>query len=243
MNFDCFICCAKKDEPVLNLCIDSLKNITNFTGTVYVCSNFDVREKLPGVVYIRDEDIHLPGPCVKVLRYGKGWLKQQLFKLLQPFTDNVFLVIDADTILNKPLTIRYGEFLISVGIEYPVFRKVIEHMGLDPAPGINYISEIMLFDRRIIQELISTLFGSTQGLIEFVERETSDYWVFSEFETYGHYVAKYYPHLHSIRKINSFQVEQAEFKPEEIATILNSHPEADVISCHCRPQEPFSVSG
>lgn len=234
MNFDCFICCAKKDELMLNFCIDSLKNITNFKGTVYVCSNFDVREKLPGVVYIRDEEIDLPGRSMKVLRYGKGWLKQQLFKLLQPFTGDLFLVIDADTILNKPISISYGEFLISVDFEYPVFHKVIEHMGLDPVPGVNYISEIMLFDRRIIQELISTLFESTKGLIEFVERETSDYWVFSEFETYGHYFAKYYGHLHSIKKINSFQIEQEQFEFGEIESIINANPTADVISCHCR---------
>ncbi len=236
MDFDCFICCAKKDEPMLNHCIDSLKHIRNFKGKVYVCSNFEVRHKLPHVVYVRDEEIDLPGRSVKVLRYGKGWLKQQLFKLLQPFTGDLFLVIDADTIINRPISISYGEFLISVDFEYPVFRKVIEHMGLDPAPGVNYISEIMLFDRNIIGELISNLFGNAKGLIDFVERETSDYWVFSEFETYGHYFAKYYGHLHSIKKINSYQVEQEQFQLSEIEAIIAGHPSADVISCHCRPQ-------
>ncbi len=236
MNFDCFICCAQKDELMLNVCIDSLKNMTNFKGTVYVCSNFEVGKKLPGVVYIRDEEIDLMGKHLKALRYGKGWLKQQLLKLLQPFTNDLFLVIDADTIINKPISIGYGEFLISIEIEYPVFRKVIEHMGLDPAPNVNYISEIMLFDRKIINEMISNMFGDTKGLIEFVERETSDYWVFSEFETYGHYFAKYYSHLHAIRKINSFQIEQEQFQPGEIESIINANPTADVISCHCRPQ-------
>lgn len=234
MNFDCFICCAQKDELMLNVCIDSLKNITNFKGTVYVCSNFEVGKKLPGVVYIRDEEIDLMGKHLKALRYGKGWLKQQLLKLLQPFTNDLFLVIDADTMINKPITISHGEFLISVDYAYPVFHKVIEHMGLEPAPNVNYISEIMLFDRKIINEMISNVFGDTKGLIEFVERETSDYWVFSEFETYGHYFAKHHSDLHSITKINSVQIEQEEFTVREIENILNTNREADVISCHCR---------
>lgn len=237
MNFDCFICCAQKDELMLNFCIDSLKNISNFKGTVYVCSNFEVREKLPGVVYIRDEEIDLMGKHLKALRYGKGWLKQQLLKLLQPFTGDLFLVIDSDTIINKPVSINYGEFLISVDYTYPVFHKVIEHMGLDPDPDVNYISEIMLFDRKIIGEMISTVFSDTKGLIEFVEKETSDYWVFSEFETYGHYFAKYHRGQHSIKKINSIQIEQEQFQHSEIKHIVSNNPEADVISCHCRPKE------
>jgi hypothetical protein len=237
MNFDCFICCAKKDESMLNHCIDSLKNITNFKGTVYVCSNFEVEKKVPGVVYVRDEDIDLQGKKIKALRYGEGWLKQQLFKLLQPFTKNLFLVIDADTVINKPITLSYGEFLISVDFEYSVFNHVIKHMGLDPVPGINYIAEIMLFDRKIIQELIPTIFGSVEGLIRFIERETSNYWVFSEFETYGHYFAKHHSDLHSIKKINSVQIEQEAFSLREIEHILNTNPEADVISCHCRPKK------
>jgi hypothetical protein len=236
MNFDCFICCAKKDEAMLNYCIDSLKNITNFKGAVYVCSNFEVEKKIPDVIYIRDEDIDLQGKKIKALRYGEGWLKQQLFKLLQPFTGDLFLVIDADTVINKPITITYGEFLISVDFEYSVFNNVIKHMGLEPKPGINYIAEIMLFDRKIIQEMIPTLFGSTEGLITFIERETSNYWVFSEFETYGHYFAKHHSDLHSIKKINSVQIEQEAFTLKEIEHILNTNHEADVISCHCRPQ-------
>lgn len=237
MNFDCFICCAEKDELMLSYCIASLKNITNFKGTVYVCSNFEVTKKIPDVIYLRDEEIDLLGKNIKALRYGKGWLKQQLFKLLQPFTNDLFLVIDADTVINKPITLTYGEFLISVDFEYAVFNNVIKHMGLDPVPGINYIAEIMLFDRKIIQELIPAVFGSTEGLIRFVERETSDYWVFSEFETYGHYFAKHYSDVHSIKKINSLQIEQEAFTLKEIENIINTNPQADVISCHCRPQK------
>ena len=236
MNFDCFICCERKDELMLNYCIDSLKLISNFKGTVYVCSNFEVTKKQPDVIYIRDEDIDLQGKRIKALRYGKGWLKQQLFKLLQPFTSDLFLVIDADTVINKPMTVSYGEFLISVDVEYPVFNKVIQHLGLDPAPGINYIAEIMLFDRRIIHELIRTIFGSTDGLITFIEQETSDYWVFSEFETYGHYFAKHYSDLHTLKKIHSVQIEQQVFSLREIEHMINTNPEADVISCHCRPK-------
>lgn len=234
MTFDIFIPCAEKDKSVLNFCLNSLKQITNFSGKVYVCSNFEVADKMPDVTYLRDENVNLYNKKFTQTRFRDGWLKQQFMKLLQGYTSNRYLVIDADTIINKPITIKHGEFIVNTDVGIDIFTRMPQKLKLKVAPDVNYISEIMLFDRKIVNEMISDLFENPENFIDWVNSSTNYEEVFSEFELYGNYFANNHSQSHSIKKIESLQFEQISFTSQEIDFIIKHNTTPDIISFHTR---------
>ena len=135
-----------------------------------------------------------------------GWYFQQFLKWgarrlsRNPF----FAVVDADTAFVAPVSLLEGKkyvFQRSRQRHAPYFTTYQRLLGLAPeAPDFDlpsYISDHMIFDVALVDELIAAIEKRNPGkpwyraILDTIDfREMSS---FSEFETYGNFLAKFHP--------------------------------------------------
>ncbi|MBQ9301602.1 DUF6492 family protein [Butyrivibrio sp.] len=151
-----------------------------------------------------------------------GWYYQQFLKMQYAFMckDEYYMVWDGDTVPCRPInmfSIETGQPYIDLKHEYhpeyfetlgkilPGFKKVIER---------SFISEHMLIRCDIMKSLIADIEKneSIEGekfwekIINAIEPDKIFDSSFSEFETYGTYVALRYPSVYKLRDWHSFRM-------------------------------------
>ncbi len=162
-----------------------------------------------------------------------GWYYQQFVKMQYALktNDEYYMVWDGDTIPCKKIEMfqensgkpyldmkheEHGEYFETMGTLLPGMRKMV---------GRSFISEHMLFKTDIMKELISaiennsSLFGTTfwEKVIDAIPLEKIQSSSFSEFETYGTYVALRRPDAYMLREWHSFRLGGAFFKVDTIS--------------------------
>lgn len=150
-----------------------------------------------------------------------GWYYQQFLKMhyASMCKDEYYMVWDGDTIpcrkigmfqkeSGKPyLDLKHEchkEYFDTIARLFPGFGKVIEQ---------SFISEHMLIKTDIMRELINeiekndTIIGSSfwEKIIKVIPPTLIQNSAFSEFETYGTYVAMKYPSIYKLREWHSFR--------------------------------------
>ncbi len=183
MIYDILILSAKKNFNNLQLLYNSLVYLKPTYNKVYcVCPEYPSK-KIKGIIYLLDKDVlNISAPKIR-----PNWIYQQYIKLVQDVTLDNYLVIDADIILNKNIEIITDKpnFLISNSTNNrPFFKWMKEMFGFEKSYDKSFISEIMMFDRKIVKEFIP-------NTTEFIEK--SNYILeqdcfLSEYELYGNYV-------------------------------------------------------
>ena len=151
-----------------------------------------------------------------------GWYYQQFLKMQYALVcqDEYYMVWDGDTVPCKEINMfsdetkqpyidlkheYHPEYFETMGKILPGFKKVIER---------SFISEHMLFKCEIMRTLISdierneNISGETfwEKIINSIEPEKIYDSSFSEFETYGTYVALKYPSVYRLREWHSFRL-------------------------------------
>ena len=213
-----------------------------FIGSVEVgnlVENSEIREK---VGYINEDDV-IPFDAVhsvmknalQVEELGRGvtgWYYQQFLKMQYSFQckDDYYLVWDGDTVPCKQFSMfkagtdipyldlkheYHEDYFKTIDKLFPGMHKVIEQ---------SFISEHMLMNCKIMRELIAQieLNDSLKGN-KFYEKViyaiTPDKLVsnsFSEFETYGTYVAYKHLNTYRLREWHSFRYGGEFFHPERM---------------------------
>ena len=151
-----------------------------------------------------------------------GWYYQQFLKMQYAFMckDEYYMVWDGDTVPCRPINMFsnetgqpyidlkhefHPEYFETLGKILPGFKKVIER---------SFISEHMLMKCDIMKNLIADI-EKNEGLegkkfwekiINAIEPDKIFDSSFSEFETYGTYVALRYPSVYKLRDWHSFRM-------------------------------------
>ncbi|MCR4757887.1 MAG: DUF6492 family protein [Butyrivibrio sp.] len=151
-----------------------------------------------------------------------GWYYQQFLKMQYAFMckDEYYMVWDGDTVPCRPINMFssetgqpyidlkhefHPEYFETLGKILPGFKKVIER---------SFISEHMLMKCDIMKNLIADI-EKNEGLegekfwekiISAIEPDKIFDSSFSEFETYGTYVALRYPAVYKLRDWHSFRM-------------------------------------
>ncbi|MBO5623808.1 MAG: hypothetical protein J5959_19510 [Butyrivibrio sp.] len=158
----------------------------------------------------------------KLPRGVTGWYYQQFLKMQYAYrcTDKYYMVWDGDTIPCRKINMfsqetgqpyldlkheYHAEYFDTLGKLLPGFGKVIER---------SFISEHMLFNCEIMKKLIADIESndSIEGtrfwekIINAIEPDKMQDSSFSEFETYGTYVALRYPNEYRLREWHSFRL-------------------------------------
>ncbi len=167
-----------------------------------------------------------------VLRGAVGWYYQQFLKMeySRICEDEYYLVWDGDTIPCAPFSMFQEETglpYLDVKQEYhALYFETLEKIlpGMRKVIGKSFISEHMLFNKGIMQELIAKIEendavpGATywEKIIHSIRPEQIYDSGFSEFETYGTYVAFTDPSHYKLREWHSFRLGAEFFDPDTI---------------------------
>jgi hypothetical protein len=197
----------------------SIKKITELynVGKIYIITDkryfsfFKFKSKVD--IKLVDQDSVLPNMVKNdldnlTLPYfprRAGWYFQQLLKLGISTIDSInenYIVIDADTIFlqNLPFVNSKGQFVFLKATEYhkSYFDNYRILLGEEPNREFSFISQYMVFNKNIVKKLFSDIENkfngeSTWNWLIMKKIQGTDASLFSEYETYGHYVKNHYP--------------------------------------------------
>lgn len=209
--------CRAYDLPMLELALPRLQQFLPFKNLSVIAPNRDceiIRRRLGATVEIIPEDGFLPGMNLRELQAlprfdfpkNAGWYFQQFLKLQFAFTapeDDYYLIWDADTIPLRPLSFfdADGRMLLTQAEEFhaPYFETYRRLFHAEPHREFSCIAQHMLVQKSVARAMLATIAqraDSREPWPWIVMRSLpalEDFHLFSEFETYGHYLKNNHP--------------------------------------------------
>jgi len=223
--FDAVMVSIRRDLPLLKHAIESLRLKTHGLQTIYVVTSQTNHElfssTLPEDVVILDEDILIPTMTLQDLRGyklpffpgGAGWYFQQFLKYQVAATiskcENC-LVWDADTILIQPLDFfdQEGRTLFTMAQEFhpPYFTTFHRLLGFEAQRDFSFISQHIMLNRSILLQMIEAIHHQNPGSLHWAWKiikacGNTGRNLFSEYETYGHYMKNLHRQSMSFRNL------------------------------------------
>lgn len=188
-----------------------------------------LKNRLPktGRIRLIDESNIIDDTSIKTLKkqfvkravsYSRfGWYLQQFLKMNAceiPELSDHYLIWDGDTVLLKKIKFfdNNRKTFICPAIEYhkPYFDLIHKVLGLDKQVHYSFISEHLMIKKEYMKSLINNLATNAPPNIswmEFILHSIDDkdlpHSGFSEYETYGNFLAFKFNDSFSCRKINS----------------------------------------
>jgi hypothetical protein len=162
-------------------------------------------------IFLIDEKELLPDMTLKDLKKIKlpyfpkraGWYYQQFLKLavskLHYISEN-YVVLDADTIILKKINfIENNKFIFLKATEYneSYFINYQNLLNEDPNREFSFISQCMIFNKKLVHELLNKItsrFNNSESWNWIIVNNLigTGASLFSEYETYGHYLKNHY---------------------------------------------------
>jgi hypothetical protein len=236
MDYEVVIPAAAKDYVKLPFLIESLGYLNPKPQCVRIICPlsqqpprlpYPMKDKDNGVfnrfsVNVHDELNILPGlsPHAAVNFRRPPWIYQQFIKLFQDITDTRhYLVIDADLVINHHLDLLTGDkpkFFLGIDQNHePYFRYSQDLFGFGREYNHSFISEIMMFDKYIINALLHFYHveatetagfnrdESIRHLYDTTCARACDEWMPADYELYGNFVEKFYPNQYTKTKLHT----------------------------------------
>lgn len=194
--------------------ITSLNNFTFFENRL--------ETRLP--VYLLDEDQLIENINLRVIqnifdqRIGShqrsGWYFQQFLKMyicnLSDVADH-YLIWDSDTILLRAVDFfdKDGRVLVNPTTQYhqPYFNLITKILGIKKQVIFSFISEHFMIRKTYMKELISNFTTRDTSWVELILNSIDNQDLrrsgFSEYETYGNFIALNYKNSFNCRPIKS----------------------------------------
>lgn len=240
--FDILITVALKDYNKLPFIMESVRNHIKGYGDIYVISPNDIPNDYVSADahYLLDRDI-ADFDLSRIEPYRQGWYKQQFIKMFQNETADDYLVVDADVWINKNFDINpdHPTFFLGRNQDHqPYFKLMKAVLDLDKVYPHSFICEMMFFKRDIIWEILKY---NKRNKKSFVARCVDEIIKnghpsgFSEYETYGNFVTKYYPELYNYKKINVLHNKKLRmWTTQELKVLVGSHGNNgyDILTMH-----------
>lgn len=241
-----------KDGDVIDMCIAGCINNVSNVGTIYVVTN-DPDRIFTSVRLIDENRLFEDGLSKKYLesrlsaKYPQlvcrsGWLFQQFIKMgcsyaISDLAD-YYLVVDADVVFLKKINFfESGRMLLTKSEEYhePYFDCCERLFGKPIDREHAFVAHHMLICKSIMLELLQIIekrFNMTwyDAIIENIDEENAS--MFSEYETYGHYLENQYPEMFTIRRLANAQ----RFKKRYLLKILLNQVDYATIHNYKKPE-------
>jgi hypothetical protein len=239
-KLDVVMTCTVRDKKTVQFVIEGIINYLPVNNILMYVPEKDInifedilRDKL--IVCNEDQAIHgmTSGSLAKhphrVFPRLTGWYYQQLLKLSYSFQaadDDYYLIWDADTVPLKPMEFfdSQGRMLITPAEEYnPWYFKTYRNLlGEDAHREYSFISQHLLVQKSVLREMLTRIeqrFPEQPGWPWAIMAGLPDKFgtLFSEYETYGHYLRNHYPERMAIRSLSWLRegTERYGFPPKE----------------------------
>lgn len=165
-----------------------------------------------------------------------GWYYQQFLKLSysRMCRDEFYLVWDGDTFPCRDFSMfsdpSSGAATPYLDIKHETHTEYFETMGIlisgmEKVIGPSFISEHMLFKCEYVNELLTKMESNVdipgeafwEKVIHAVGKDRMQDSSFSEYETYGTFIAQYHPSAYRLREWHSFRLGAEFFDPQTIS--------------------------
>lgn len=158
-----------------------------------------------------------------------GWYYQQFLKMAFSFIcpNDYYMTWDSDTIPTHKIEMfdENGNPFFDIKEEYePAYFHTIENLfGYKKCIRESFISEHMVFNVKLMKQFIDDIMSAPFDGTTFFEKiinaiNISDFKTgFSEFETYGTWVANKHPDMYTLRDWNSMRMAGYFFNPNELS--------------------------
>lgn len=203
-QYDVVIISSERNLKNLPLIVESMKTHLHPSPDKIYCITPIVKDLIiDGVEFIEDAQIgNYQLPSIR-----PNWMKQQYIKLFQTISKEDYLVIDSDILITRKLNVLNIDGKINLfGVphtNYPSFQKYNKEVfGLEKVVNFGFVTELMMFNRKIINELISKKFESIDEFIKETNRNLEIGNILSEYELYANYVLTYHPDNYSVQVIS-----------------------------------------
>lgn len=230
IKYDLVVMATRKNLSILKIAMPFYKENLDFK-TLFVVSPSCLQEeieKIKDLVFV-DEDSVFPGLSFEKIqnqierisgeKKRAGWYLQQFLKLAWAYRcdDEYYVVIDSDTIpLNHIDFINNeGKYLFTSKIEYnmPYFETLntLFSGAIKRVVNFSFIAENMIFDTKYVKEMLKQIESNLkldgnyffEKIIYAINPQYLLKSGFSEFETYGNYMAEKHKELMEIRTIRT----------------------------------------
>lgn len=215
----------EKDSKIIEMCIcGCTKNIRDI-GKIYVVSN-STDLKLDNIKLISENGFFndvLSRKYIELrwvreyptLAHRAGWLFQQFIKMgcsySIPSLTDYYLIVDSDVVFLKRVHfLRNGRMLLTKSEEFhqPYFDCYERLLGEPANREHSFIAHHMLISKAVMLELLNKIekrFNKTwyDAILDNLEYKEGS--IFSEYETYGHYLKNHYPEKLIVRKLKNVQ--------------------------------------
>ena len=224
-SFDLVTCVGAKDVAKFKVFLPLIKrNIRPNRIFVIAHKNLKAQLAYAGTSFI-DEDLAIPGltydrlrEWIRAINPGAaertGWYFQQFLKMGAcriSALEDYYLIWDSDLAPFRPLTFfdNDGTVLLAPGTHqhsayFTTLRNLLPEI---PPPGpVSLVSEHLMVKTAIMNELIEKIAMEPNGnwvmnCLRAIRPEDLPYSGFSEYETYGHYMAANYPASFRVREL------------------------------------------
>ena len=212
-------------------CIPLIKKNLN-PDKIVIISSVEIKiecEKFPNIEFL-DENTVYPGLTFDSVKQflkqnnineeSAGWYLQQFLKLSYAYICNTeyYLVWDADMLpLNKLQMFdeKFGKPYLTLKKEYvpEYFLTMKRLLDLDKQIEESFIAEHMMFSKQIVLDMIEKInkyitvcdYFWQKIIIATLPESINHSNAFSEFETYGSFVKKYYPDSYKYRRLRTLR--------------------------------------
>ena len=232
MIYDTVMCVGKQHVDIAVKVINSLLLFSN-ARKIFVISPLSSLNSLKNKlgehssIWLIDEEHVIDGTDIKTIkekfikRAGSdkrfGWYLQQFLKMSAselPELSDHYLIWDSDTVLLKEIKFfdNNGRTLIAPATEYhkPYFGLINKVLGFDKQVEYSFISEHLMLKKKYMKSLINNLTINAPPNTSWIEFILNSIDVkdllksgFSEYETYGNFIALKFSDSFSCRKIKS----------------------------------------
>jgi len=231
MVFDALLCVAEQHNNIAVKAIRSLRLFTRCRNILVITSAGNLprleqrlSELDPGITFL-DEDKLIPGIDLAAIQHildrkansprRGGWYFQQFLKMYActfPRIADHYLIWDSDTILLRDLEFfdEQGRGLVTPTKRHhkPYFQTIKRLLGQDKQTDYSFVAEHLMVRTAYMSELLERLKAyATDGqswaeaILDAVTPAHLATTGFSEYETYGTYVAARYPDSFASREL------------------------------------------
>jgi hypothetical protein len=212
-----FSTCRARDLPVLEMAARRLPRMIPFLRLNVVAPDADcarMERRLGGAVRVIPEEGFIPGMTLRRLRQLQapgfpgmaGWYFQQFLKLQCAFVDpedDYYLIWDADTVPLRPMRLFNGgdRMLLTMADEdhKPYFETYRRLFAEDPRREFSFIAQHMIVQKSVAREMLAEVERNIPGgeswawkIMAALPADLGPH-VFSEYETYGHFIKNRHP--------------------------------------------------
>lgn len=201
---------ALKDLGIASMCIDAIKrNLLHPIDEIVIVGQSSAKTaefcRSNEIKYLDEREILEPDLDKIIMEAGlqsrSGWIKQQFLKLnVASYLDGEnFLIIDADTILVRPLAFMESEKQIfwtadDLVFDYHTFTESL--IGTVKRKNYSFVAHCMLFQRSVIEKMTEYVQDKTSqnvfdSMVAALLKNKSGY--MSEYELYAYFMRREFP--------------------------------------------------